>query len=265
VLTRIHSEIFDQGKILPPKSKLDLSFLLVDNKNFVILTNQATPYKVTLQKMQLLVRYITIDESIINEMEYITTRGDNMVMPLRKVEMSYFTKQAHTRDWSELNLVKEGKTLPRRLFIAFVPQANFQGDAKLDPFDYHPSNIERVVLRIGGQIMPFPELYCTPAGGDNRNVVWPLYALLKTCNSFLEERDIGLTVENYTKGNFVLGFDLTSGSAPLGEAFEMPNESSIQLEIKLSAAPANAHTMIVYAEYDGELEIDRTGKVMMYE
>jgi hypothetical protein len=242
--------------------------LLVDNKNFVILTNEATAYKVNLHKMQLLVRYITIDESIINEMEYITTRGENMVLPLRKVEMTYFTKARNTLDWSELNLIKEGKSLPRRLFVVFVKQANFHGGAKLDPFDYEPCNLQRAVLRVGGQIQPFPELFASPIvdhEAEGRNITWPLYALLKSSNSFLSDHDIGITVENYTHGNYILGWDLTSGGAPLGEAFEMPNESSLQLELKLSAVTDAAYTMIVYAEYDGELEIDRSGKVMMYE
>ena len=260
---KIHSEIFDQTKLLPPDTSLDVVFTKNDNSNFLILSSDGAEYKVKLVSCRLLVRYVKVDPDILNEMDLITSRGKNMIFPVRKVQMSFYTKVQANADFSEQNIIKEGTPLPRRIFVAFVRQEAFHGSKGMDPFNYQHCSIENVTLRVGGQIRPYTELKCKTEG-NNPDVLLPFTAMQKSTNTFLNERDNGLDKNNFLNGNFIVGYDLTTSGALAGVAYELPCKDSVQLDIKLTTARTHPFTMIVYAEYDIELEIDKNNNVYSY-
>jgi len=252
---RIHSELFDQPRFLPPDSKLYVSFDLADFDTFPILTNEGDDYKITITKMQLMIMYVTVDPDIVTEMLTETQKGKDVIMPLRRVEMSYHTKRAGSSDLSHPNLFHEGETLPRRVFIAFVDGDAYRGVSNMDPFNYRDIGIAHYALKIGGEYLPYPVIEC----GDDE--LLPLFSLLDSTGSLYDENELGITRENFKRRNYILAFDLTSTKSAPGTSFDLPSNKSCDLEITLKAPLAQSVTMVVYSEFDAELQINSAGQV----
>ncbi len=254
-LGRIHSEIFDQSRLLPPYSKLHVTFHRTDFDAFSILSNQNNPVKIKIVKAELLVMYMPIDEDVVTEMVEETRKGHNTIIPLRRVEMNYYTKLNNTTDFSHPNLFHDGETLPRRIFIAFVDSGAFRGRLDRDPFNYRDVGIAHYALRIGGEHAPYPEIHVRP--DDN---TMQIFTLLDATGAAFED-ELGIDVDNYRKRNNILGFDLTNSKTRAGSSYELPCTKSCDLELTLHNPLEHPVTMIVYAEYDAELEINSFGQV----
>ncbi len=262
IMSKIHSEIFDQPKLLPPKSKLYVSFELQDRETFSTLTPlgagvlqaQHGEIKVEITKINLLTCFVTIDPDILMEMMGVSEIR-NAIYPIRRIEMKYHTKTHGGNDYSIPNLIHEGETLPRRIFIAFVRNDAFTGDRNRDPFNYLDIGISHYALKIGGEYIPYPEI------AQQNSKIFPLFALLDATGALYDEVDLGIDLDNYATGNNFLAFDLTNSKSQAGSSFELPATKSVNLEITLTNPINFVVTMIVYAEYDAELEISKTGSV----
>jgi len=254
---KLHSEIFDQPKCLPMGSTLDIDLEKNEVNDFILFHIQAADtFKVVIESCNLHVGYRQIDLDIAKDMIMATFENNLYVYPIRDVEMSYFTKSANSNNFSETKLIRKG-LIPRRIFIAVIPQESFSGHRAKDPFNYANFGLSRADLKIGGQIRPYQSIKSDFEGDD----IEPLTSLLKTTGCMFGVDEIGVNCENYSARNYVLAWDLTSSKMPSGESFELPSDATISLDLRLKETHATTYTMIVYAEYDGEITIDQQGKV----
>ncbi len=254
-LGKIHSEIFDQSRLLPPGSRLHVTFHRTDFDSFSVLCNDGQP-KIAIVKAQLMVLDVPVDPDIVIEMAGETAKGRNTIIPLRRVEMNYYTKMNNTTDFSHPNLFHDGETLPRRIFIAFVDGRAFRGHTKRDPFNYLDIGIAHYALKIGGEFVPYPEIQ---VGANEKTLQF--FTLLDATGTAFDEDELGINIDNYKHRNNFLAFDLTNSKTRAGASYELPCTKSCDLEITLRNALTDPVTMIVYAEYDAELEINQLGQV----
>lgn len=256
---RIHSEIFDQPKLLPPNSVLDIEFDR-NSSDFLRLTQENAEHYVKLEACYLLARIARVNTEVTNDIESMTFKGKSLLYPLRRVEMSYYSRGPNTDDLSKTDLFNN-QVLPRRIFMCMVKQSAFSGNKSQDPFNYQHFNVRRIALRTGGRIEPLPQLECNFERND-----WlkPLYALRTATGSFLNEAEIGIDVDNFAKRNVIVGWDLTGSRIRAGEAFEMIKNQKVDLEIKL-AEPIDDFVVnvIIYAEFDAEIEINENRDVKL--
>ena len=206
-----------------------------------------------MESCRLKARYITVDPEMAVEMSKITESGRPMIYPYRRVEMTYFTKPAGSSELTQNNLIKEGNVLPRRIFAALVDQDAFHGHLDMDPFNYQPFKTNYIALRVGSQIKPYTEIRCYPGENEYGEA---LDALLETTHSLNDREDIGIDPDTYHARNFIIGFDLTPTRSKQGESFELPQRKTVDLVWRLGESPTKTITMIVYAEYDAEIQID---------
>ena len=135
------------------------------------------------------------------------------------------------------------------------------GNLGLDPFNYHHFRMDHIGLRIGGAEQPFPimEINLT-----NSKTMKPLMALLEAAGYMMGEQDLGLDRHSYNGRNCIYGFDLTTSLAPPGMCFEPAEMQTIEVVAKLREAKDFALEMILYAEYDAELELQPNKNVVMH-
>ena len=111
---RIHSEIFDQTKLLPPNSVLDIEFERND-ADFLVLTKIENPnFTIQMESCQILSRIVEMDDQITREIELVSMSRTSMLYPVRRVRMLYYSNGTNTADLSNFNLlIGEGNLLPR--------------------------------------------------------------------------------------------------------------------------------------------------------
>ena len=260
---QIHSEIFQQPKPLPPHTKLYVGFDLQDWDGFCVLSKDKNlKYTLKIESMKLLVRLIKLDTKVYQEMFGELQNGNNFLMPIRKVDMM-FAKRLDTVDYSVHSLMPEGEALPRRIFIAFVSTKAYNGAVELDPFNYCNVKPVKFLLRVGGDPRPFPEVVCNRT--NENDILMNLFSLLEGTGSLFEDVEMGINAQNYRYRNNIICFDLTHAKNPPGTTYEMSTNKPCELEMTIKPASDGetipARTMIIYAEYDAELEFDRNGNV----
>ena len=117
-------------------------------------------------------------------------------------------------------------------------------------------------LRVGGKEQPYPLFDCN---FETRNVWPPLFTLLQSNDSFLNEVELGYNVYMYSNRNVILGFNLSGSQTPPGESLEVTQEKTVELILKLANAQAFIINVLIYAEYDTEIEILSDRQVVQHD
>ena len=261
---RIHSSIFDQPKCLPPKTRMNVVFER-NKEEFLLLSHNANPsFWLEMQRMVLIVRKMEVHDSVAEDILQVAAAGRNYLYPIRRVRMVQYNKGAGMEDLSQPNILPGEEEIPRRIFIVLVHHESSQGSYRKDPFNYQPFGVKKVGLMIGGQAKPYPMFECN-LREENTNLTLPLWGLLQTCQSFCGENELGIDPENYLARNCIFGWDLTTTQLPFGMCYETQGGEQIDLKLSLHASKDHPINIIIYAEYDAEIEISASTKVTIHE
>jgi hypothetical protein len=263
LIGQIHQDLFQQSKLLPPMTSLDITFDK-QKSDFYILSREVNPrgYAIEVQWARLFVRHVEVEDEIKEDTEKLAvTDRLSRVYPVRLVAMK---SRGFSMGINEISFprVVQGK-FPRKVIFGLVKSDSFHGINNGDPYNYKHYNANHVALRSSGAPIPYQEINMDFSNNKELHYM-PLFQLLQTCNAlFNPMHDIGLSVENYKKRNTLYGFDLTaSGPARMdGGAFEKTGSGALDIEMTLDAATPDNVTMVVYLEYDGEIHIDPEGNV----
>ena len=82
------------------------------------------------------------------------------------------------------------------------------------------------------------------------------WSLLQTAGKVLKDADIDISREDYANGYMLFGCDLTSDMGK-DDHFNLINRGSSRLSIKFGEALPQIVNVIIYAEFQNVLEIDR--------
>ena len=262
---RIHSSIFDQTKALPPGTKIQVTFDRNKDAFLLLSKNADTNYWLQMQRMVLITRKLEVRESLASDIQQVAFAGQNYLYPFRRVKISTFNKGPAVEDLSQTDILPGEEELPRRIFIVLVHnEATGGGSYGKDPFNYQPFHVNKVGLKIGGQEKPFPFFECN-LHTANTNLTFPLWGLLQSSQMFMNEQELGITPQNYLNRNTIFGWDLTASQVGSGMCYETSGNFTVDLVMLVHTALTHAVEILVYAEYDAEIEIDGKGKVKVHE
>ena len=251
---RIHTELCNQGKLIPGNNEIRIRFHRND-VNFSLMGSQENhKYAINIDTAFLFVRHVVVSDSV-REAHQLALERKHLKYPVRKIEMNFFTKGASRNDISETNLVTG--VLPRKVIIGLVSSLAFSGSLHENPFNFQPFAIRNIILRKNGQSVPFEQI---DVNVDDNLVMQGYMALLQSTGRLFKNSSMDITLENFKNGHTLFGFDIAPDESS-GNNFELQEEGRLSLEIKLARALQNSVTIIVYLEYDAVIEIDKDRNV----
>ena len=133
--------------------------------------------------------------------------------------------------------------LPKRLVIGCVDSDALNGTITKNPFHFK-HKINFVALNVDGRQIP-----AKPLQPNFENAGY-----IRSC--------MGLyTREEYAKGNTLFGFDLTPDMSEVG-AFQLIKQGNLRVEIHFAEALAGTINVVLHAEFDNVIEINRNRQVL---
>ena len=260
-IARIHSEIFEQPKLLPPNTVLDIDFDRHES-DVLLLTKHNRNYVPKMESCELLTRLVDLDEEITAEIDSVSISGRSMLYPVCRVKILYYSCRANVADLSNfILLTTEGNFLPHRIMVVMVREDAMHGNYGRDPFNYQHFNLEEFSLKVGSEQIPLPKLKCNM--DDSNDILKPLFSVLLVHRSLFSNEELGINPSNYRNRNAFLAWDLSQ--MPPGQSFEMTQEKPLLLILKLRRANNFVINVIVFCEYDSEIKILNNRKVICHE
>ena len=197
------------------------------------------------------------------EIDSVSISGRSMLYTVHRVKMMYYSCGANIVELNNFNLLTtEGNLLPHRITVVMVREDAVHGNYNRDPFNYQHFNLAEFSLKIGSEQIPLPELKCN-MDDDSNDILRPLFSALLANYLLFSSGELGIYPSNYRNGNVFLAWDLSK--MPPGQNFEMTQEKPVLLILKLRRANNFIINVIVYSEYDSEVEMLNNRKVICHE
>ena len=256
-LGRLHCDLFQQDRYLPNGVEMNVKLIRSsDLFNIIGHTVAGTTYKVHIEKAVLIVRRVTVNPSISVEHNKLLNSGSNAKYPLRRAVVNTFTIPQGTLSKVQDNII-QGQ-LPRRVVLGMVKNVNYNGSLTTNPFDFDHFNTNFLALYVEGE--PVPSQPYKPKF-DNKQYLRSYLSLYEGTGMLNDDRGNHISRKDYPNGYMLHVFDLTADMAE-GQHMDPIKHGSLRVEIHFEQALTDPLNVILYCEYDNNLQIDRARNVV---
>ncbi|XP_011629840.1 uncharacterized protein F54H12.2-like [Pogonomyrmex barbatus] len=215
--------------------------------------------KIRILDASLLIRRAKISPVVL--LEHARMLSKTTKYPLTRVEVKTFTIQYSAGVIGEsIDNAILGQ-LPKRIIVGFVDNKAFNGDRKLNPFNFKNCCINFFSLYADGVQIPSRPLQ--PNFSKDHPFYVEAYNTFFSGIHFLNEGN-SINREDYAKDFTLFVFDLTPDlSANCIGHWNLVRHGSLRLEVRFEKAITSTINCIVYAEFDNVLEIDSSRQIIV--
>ena len=258
---RPHLDIFQQGRLIPPKVNLHLK-LIPAADNFVIMSNAQNPaFRVVIVSVQLTIRMKQlVSEAELAHRELVVHRP--MKLPYSRIQMNERHITLGLQNISFDNLFTG--VLPDLVVVGMVHQDHFAGAYAHNPFNFQNFGVTRMELKRNG--------ISVPREGYKPDFTVNSSKYMKAYRTFLDQLGYnkGSDCLDITPGEWATGFNLyvfkiTDG--PIGSGTESPRSRALsgtaRLDIDFAAPTVNVIKVIILSQSLGLIEIDEFTNVVV--
>lgn len=226
-------DMFRQEKYIPPNTPIRLRLLPQMNQEFTYLYNGKEKMKTMIKDAFLRVRTVRAAPEFAVTMTEELREKAAVYAVSRKVSLPFTIRK------DESNVIIQNPAQgckPSKLVIGFVTETAFNGNAKLNPFNFKEVGIRSVQLYVNGE------------------TVRDAFTLRPMINyqSLFEHGAANVTYEEYWQGYSLLAFYPT----PNGGDQDLLMKANTQLVISFATPPEENYKAIVYFECDDTIELN---------
>jgi hypothetical protein len=263
VIGKLHADVFNMNKLL--LCGVDLKVTLeMEKKHFYLMqissietaeTKQPEEVNLRVCEAQLYVRHLTINSSILLAHHKILTNR-NAIYNFKRNVIKNFTLSTGITTQNFENIFSG--QLPTNVLVALVDNNAFNGQLKLNPFNFQHFNLAQISLNVNGISIPNYPLTLNAEKGLVTRVYKQLYDGLNIHN-----KDIGLqfSAEGFQNGFAIFAFNLSPCN---GVGVMNINENGIlKMELKFDKALEKSVTVIIYSEFNSNFQINQNKNIIL--
>ena len=251
---RLHCDIFHQNRLL--MNGVDVKIRLIPSKSSFNLIGPAENYRSIITHASFFARKIRLNPAVAlaqaKALEIAPAK-----YPVKRVVVKTFTVPQGNASVVQDNLFLS--QTPNRLVIGLVASDAFNGSIITNPFNFATHDVSFLSLYLDGKQVPSKPLQPNFAEGQ---FIRAYYNSMVA--SGLANRDAGSNIsrDDFAGGFALYSLDLTPSLLDDNELFELVKSGALRLEIKFSRAQNASLTVVVWAEMDNMIEIDRSRQVL---
>ena len=251
---RLHCDIFHQNRLL--MNGVDVKIRLIPSKSSFNLIGPDDTYRSIITHASFFARKIRLNPAVAlaqaKALEIAPAK-----YPVKRVVVKTFTVPRGNASVVQDNLFLS--QTPNRLVIGLVASDAFNGSITTNPFNFATHDVSFLSLYLDGKQVPSKPLQPNFAEGQ---FIRAYYNSMVA--SGLANRDAGSNIsrDDFAGGFALYSLDLTPSLLDDNELFELVKSGALRLEIKFSRAQNASLTVVVWAEMDNMIEIDRSRQVL---
>lgn len=144
--------------------------------------------------------------------------------------------------------------LPKRVIIGFVTSTAFNGTVTTNPFNFRHFNYTSLAVYVDSVPVPAKPFNCL---FSENQYIRAYHSLFEGTN--INHSDSGNKISRaaYPQGYALVAIDLTPDLSSSAAHVSLPKTGSLRIDVQFEEALAQSITAIVYAEFDGLIEIDQ--------
>ncbi|XP_012285478.1 uncharacterized protein F54H12.2-like [Orussus abietinus] len=253
----LHCDIFNQDRFL--LNGVEIRLRLVRSRDSFCLMDSTDSFKVHILEATLLVRRVNVNPGILLSHERALAKT-MAKYPLTRVEVKVMSMHAGLHGETLDNAIFG--QLPKRIILGFVDNRAFNGDRKLNPFNFAHYDINYLSLYVDGIQVPSKPLQ--PDFTKNRLYVDAYHTLFSGTGTHFLDQGNCIDREKYPDGYCLFAFDLTPDlSANENSHWNLIRHGSVRIEVRFENALSSTVNCTIYAEYENVLEIDASRHVLV--
>ena len=253
MIGRLHSDIFHQNRYLPPGIELCIKLSRSDPCFHLIGAEEG--YHTHLEAVSIFVRKVKLNPAISVQHNKLLNSGKMMKYPIRRAEVTSHIINANVFNKTIDQLIVG--QLPRRLILGMISNASHSGQITENPFNFQTFGLKYLSLTKDSVAIPSKPL--TPNFKEG-HFLSSYMSLLEGTGLIHTDRGNGINRSNYAHGFTLFAFDLTPDMAEGGHVDPIKH-GKISLSVQFEKALEQTINIIVYAEYDNVIQIDRAKNV----
>ena len=254
MLGRIHGDVFFQERLLLSNLNVHIRLTRSDNRFAIMGDGADLNYKVVITKAELLVRKVRVAPAIALA-HAKALELSNAKYPIMRVECKTFTVPAGSLNCNQ-GKVFTGQR-PTRVIIGCVDNDAFNGRYNKNPFNFKNYSITRAALKVDEHEQPAKPIKCN---FTTRHVAEAYMSLFTETGKAFKDEDIDVSMEDYVVGYALFCYDLTPDMGD-SDHYSLIKTSTVSVEIDFAEALRETINVIVYAEFQNVLEVDRNRNV----
>ncbi len=254
MMGKLHTDLFFQDRYL--LNGVNVKLRLVRSKDaFAIMAATGTNVKTKITEASLYVRKAKLSPVV--QMAHIKALEKGTAKyPIRRVEIKAFSVPKGNLMANQENLFLG--QLPKRLVLGMVDNAAYNGDFTKNPYHFRHNTLNFLALYADGSQIPAKPLQ---PNFEKNKWVRSYMSLYSGTGMLYQDEGNDIDREEYAKGYTLFAFDLTPDLND-GSHFNLIKQGNLRLELHFAKPLPDTINVVVYAEFDNIIEVDRSRNVI---
>ena len=252
MIGHLYFDVFNQNRFL--LNGVDLKLRLIRSSDDFVLMDSSdhSIFSVNLLEASLLIRKVKINPGVLLSHATILAKT-TAKYPITRVQIKSFTINSGVSGETIDNIILGA--LPKRIIIGFMDNKAFNGNRKLNPFNFQHFDLNYLSLYVDNQ--QFPSKALQPNFDVNNSNYIDSYLNLFS-GSGIHYLNEGNTIDRktYPLGYALHAFDLTADlSANCSSHWNLVMNGTMRLEVRFKTALTQTINCLIYVEHDSVIEI----------
>ena len=256
LLGHLHCDIFNQEKFL--LNGVEMRIRLIRSRDSFCIMDAENTSSIHLVEASLIVRRVKISPGVLISHAKMLSKACAKY-PITRVDVKAIAIHSGVHGETLDNVIMG--QLPKRIILGFVDNQAYNGNIKLNPFNFQNYGINYLALCIDGVQIP-----AKPLQPDFNSGMWidAYHTLFSGSGVHFGDSGNCIGREAFAKGYFLVAFDLTPDlSANSDSHWNFVRNANVSIEVRFATALTNTINCIIYSEFDNILEIDASRQIIV--